>query len=123
MIDTTQIGGLFTLFLTDPLRAFAFISDITQIDTDTWENLGTKCEQIETMILQLLSNNQQLDPSYKKFIQDEFLALYCARFILMSVLLENHVAFKDTKVIYIDRISLELIHHCLHSKNEVLKQT
>lgn len=90
---------MFTLFLTDPLRAFAFISDITQIDTDVWEELGYQSEQIEGLILEVLNTDESLHESYKKFLQDEFLAIFLARFIFMATLLDNHVAFKDLKVV------------------------
>ncbi|KAJ3270720.1 hypothetical protein HDV01_007476 [Terramyces sp. JEL0728] len=62
--DTTQIGSLFSLFLHCPVKAFAFISDLTQIQKEVWETSITKIEQIEQFISDLIGQDQNLGTFY-----------------------------------------------------------
>lgn len=54
--DTTQVGGLFTLFLHAPLLAFSFISGISQISPDTWEQCAGLISQAEGKIAELMAS-------------------------------------------------------------------
>jgi hypothetical protein len=97
--DTTQIGSLFSLFLHSPIKAFAFVSDISTIEPPVWDQTVTLIETTEKLIADLMEQDQQLDKSYKKFSQDDFLCQFCVRFVLCSAILNSHSAFKDPKVI------------------------
>ena len=52
--DTSQVGGLFTLFLHAPVLAFSFISGITEISPDTWEQCTGLITQAEGKIAELM---------------------------------------------------------------------
>ncbi|KAJ2993710.1 hypothetical protein HDV02_002113 [Globomyces sp. JEL0801] len=58
--DTTQIGSLFSLFLHCPVKAFAFISDITQLTPQIWEKSISIIEQTEKLIADLLDQDESL---------------------------------------------------------------
>ncbi|KAG0022331.1 hypothetical protein BGZ80_000530 [Entomortierella chlamydospora] len=53
--DTSQVGGLFTLFLHAPLLAFSFICGIDQISPDTWEQCSGLITQAEGKIAELMA--------------------------------------------------------------------
>jgi hypothetical protein len=55
MIDTSQVGGLFTLFLHAPLLAFSFICGIEEISPDTWEQCSGLITQAECKIAELMA--------------------------------------------------------------------
>lgn len=55
--DTTQIGSLFTLFLHVPIKAFAFISNITQLSTELWNDCNTKLGLVEKTISDVVEAN------------------------------------------------------------------
>ncbi|KAI8903767.1 protein SCAI [Gorgonomyces haynaldii] len=95
--DTTPLGGLFTLFLHCPIKAFAFFSDITQCSPEIWSQGLVHLNETEKQISDMLETDEQLDKSYKKFMQDDFLRQFCVRFVLCSVMLQGHVNFKDPK--------------------------
>ncbi len=54
LVDTTQIGSLYTLFLHAPLKAFTFVSDVTEMPADTWIRCRAQMNQVETVILAAL---------------------------------------------------------------------
>jgi hypothetical protein len=101
--DTTQVGSLFTLFLHCPVKAFAFVSELTQIGSVLWDQIVVDIEKLERFIIRLLEKDATLgnilliDKSFSRFIQDDFLAVFMARFVLMNVLLKNHGQFNDPK--------------------------
>lgn len=97
--DTTQIGSLFSLMLHAPTKAFCFISDVGQVSAETWEKLGVLMTALERTIVSILdSNSAQLDKSYKRFLQDDFLRSFITRFVISHVLFTLHSAFKEHKV-------------------------
>lgn len=97
--DTTQIGSLFTLLLHAPLKAFSFISDITQISTGMWTSCSSAMQSVETCVVGVLNENaEKLDKSYRRFLQDDFLRQFVVRFIVGWVLLNGHTAFTEHKV-------------------------
>lgn len=55
--DTTQLGSLFTLFLHSPPKAFAFVSDITQMNTTVWTQVVSLVESIEKLIVDLMDQD------------------------------------------------------------------
>ncbi|KAI8919103.1 protein SCAI [Powellomyces hirtus] len=93
--DNTQIGSLFTLFLTIPIKAFAFISDLTEVSKDTWENCSRAIRETETLVGELLDGEAALDPSHKRFLQDDFLRQFMIRFVIADAILHAHTSFKD----------------------------
>lgn len=97
--DTTQIGSLFTLLLHAPLKAFAFISDITQCSGDSWSGLVSAMTALEGCVVGVLNEHAAvLDKSYRRFLQDDFLRQFVVRFIIGHVLLCSHTAFSEAKV-------------------------
>ncbi|GJJ75156.1 hypothetical protein EMPS_07514 [Entomortierella parvispora] len=94
--DTSQVGGLFTLFLHAPLLAFSFISGIAQISPDTWEQCAGLITQAEGKIAELMAA-ASLDKSLRRFLQDEFLRQFMIRFALCHIILKAHVAFTEPK--------------------------
>ena len=56
----TQIGSLFTLFLHSPLKAFAYISEATEMAGDTWSQAISRVEAIEMAIMDSLEKNDGL---------------------------------------------------------------
>ncbi|KAG0028881.1 hypothetical protein BGZ82_008221 [Podila clonocystis] len=94
--DTTQVGGLFTLFLHAPLLAFSFISGISQISPDTWEQCAGLISQAEGKIAELMAS-APLDKPLRRFLQDEFLRQFMIRFALCHIILKAHVSFTEPK--------------------------
>ncbi|KAF9304964.1 hypothetical protein BGZ74_011871 [Mortierella antarctica] len=94
--DTTQVGGLFTLFLHAPLLAFSFISGISQISPDTWEQCAGLISQAEGKIAELMAS-APLDKPLRRFLQDEFLRQFMIRFALCHTILKAHVSFTEPK--------------------------
>ncbi|KAF9572220.1 hypothetical protein EC968_010158 [Mortierella alpina] len=94
--DTSQVGGLFTLFLHAPLLAFSFICGIEQISPDTWEQCTGLITQAEGKIAELMAT-APLDKSMRRFLQDEFLRQFMIRFALCYIILKAHVAFTEPK--------------------------
>ncbi|KND01855.1 uncharacterized protein SPPG_03645 [Spizellomyces punctatus DAOM BR117] len=93
--DNTQIGSLFTLFLHAPVKAFAFISDLTEIAKDVWEKCIAQISTVETIIGDLFDKEPALDNTYKRFLQDDFLRQFLIRYVLCDALLHAHNSFKD----------------------------
>lgn len=56
----TQIGSLFTLFLHSPVKAFAYISELTEMAADTWPQCITKVNELEEMITEILEKSTTL---------------------------------------------------------------
>ena len=99
--DTIQIGSLFTLFLHAPIKAFAFISETTQINAQTWTQCVSQMNTVEKVISDLFEKNiEQVDKSFKRFFQDDFLKGFICRFILNHVLFSLHNYFKDLNVFF-----------------------
>ncbi|KAG0334729.1 hypothetical protein BG004_000289 [Podila humilis] len=94
--DTTQVGGLFTLFLHAPLLAFSFICGISQISPDTWEQCLGLISQAEGKIAELMAS-APLDKPLRRFLQDEFLRQFMIRFALCHIILKAHVSFTEPK--------------------------
>ncbi|KAG0328975.1 hypothetical protein BGZ99_003839 [Dissophora globulifera] len=94
--DTSQVGGLFTLFLHAPLLAFSFICGIEQISPDTWEQCSGLITQAEGKIAELMAT-AALDKSARRFLQDEFLRQFMIRFALCYIILKAHTAFTEPK--------------------------
>ncbi|KAK3840303.1 MAG: protein SCAI [Linnemannia elongata] len=94
--DTSQIGGLFTLFLHAPLLAFSFICGIAQISPDTWEQCTGLITQAEGKIAELMAA-APLEKPLRRFLQDEFLRQFMIRFALCHTILNAHIAFVEPK--------------------------
>ncbi|KAF9538366.1 hypothetical protein EC957_006881 [Mortierella hygrophila] len=94
--DTSQIGGLFTLFLHAPLLAFSFICGIAQISPDTWEQCTGLIAQAEGKIAELMAA-APLEKPLRRFLQDEFLRQFMIRFALCHTILNAHIAFTEPK--------------------------
>ncbi|KAJ3215228.1 hypothetical protein HDU67_000715 [Dinochytrium kinnereticum] len=95
--DTTQIGSLFTLFLHSPVKAFSFVSDASEMSSDTWKKCASIITSVEKMIYDLLETNTSIDKSVKRFLQDDFLRQITIRFVLSTILLQSHSSFKEPK--------------------------
>ncbi|TPX50258.1 hypothetical protein SeLEV6574_g01006 [Synchytrium endobioticum] len=94
--DTTQVGSLFTLFLHCPVKAFAFVSDATQMSADTWTRCVSQIAAIERCVQDLFeAQTESIDKSFRRFYQDDFLRLLLIRFVVCSTVLSMHNAFKD----------------------------
>ncbi|KAF9921451.1 hypothetical protein FBU30_008494 [Linnemannia zychae] len=94
--DTSQVGGLFTLFLHAPLLAFSFICGIEQISPDTWEQCTGLIAQAEGKIAELMAA-APLDKPLRRFLQDEFLRQFMIRFALCYTILNAHNSFVEPK--------------------------
>ncbi|KAH6560057.1 hypothetical protein BASA50_003204 [Batrachochytrium salamandrivorans] len=95
--DTSHIGGLFTLFLHAPVKGFTFVCDQSQLSTDIWSQCVVHSDATEKLITELIEKDTNIDKSYKRFTQDDFLRNFVVRYILCYLILEHHVAFKDAK--------------------------
>ncbi|KAI8824112.1 protein SCAI [Fimicolochytrium jonesii] len=93
--DNAQIGSLFTLFLTTPIKAFAFISDITEVSKEVWEKCSGLVKETEILVGDLLDLSTELDAAYKRFLQDDFLRQFLIRFVITDAILHLHSSFKD----------------------------
>ncbi|CAG8644976.1 12924_t:CDS:10 [Funneliformis caledonium] len=94
--DTPQIGSLFTLFLHAPLLGFAFISDLGQISSETWEKCVNLVSEAELKIVELF-NSSNIEKPLKRFLQDDFLRQFLVKFVLCQSILKAHIAFKEEK--------------------------
>ncbi|KAJ3183275.1 hypothetical protein HDU85_002301 [Gaertneriomyces sp. JEL0708] len=95
--DNTQIGSLFTLFLHAPVKAFAFISNVTEADQETWDKCITLITDIENTIADLFEKEERLDFAYKRFLQDDFLRQFLTRYVFCDAILHAHTGFKDSQ--------------------------
>jgi len=97
--DSAHSGGLFTLFLHSPIKAISFISDITEMANEKWNECKTKIKEIENLISELYNAQAtptgNLDKSYKRFIQDDFLKQILVRYILCCNVLQFNEQFKE----------------------------
>jgi len=97
--DSAHSGGLFTLFLHSPIKAISFISDITEMANEKWNECKTKIKEIENYISDLYNAQAtptgNLDKSYKRFIQDDFLRQILVRYVLLCNVLQFNEQFKD----------------------------
>ncbi|KAL6601207.1 hypothetical protein LY90DRAFT_668791 [Neocallimastix californiae] len=97
--DSAHSGGLFTLFLHSPIKAISFISDITEMANDKWNECKNKIKDIENYISDLYNaqatSTGNLDKSYKRFIQDDFLRQILVRYVLCCNILQFNEQFKD----------------------------
>ncbi|KAG4099605.1 hypothetical protein H8356DRAFT_1076203 [Neocallimastix lanati (nom. inval.)] len=97
--DSAHSGGLFTLFLHSPIKAISFISDITEMANEKWNECKTKIKEIENYISDLYNaqatSTGNLDKSYKRFIQDDFLRQILVRYVLLCNVLQFNEQFKD----------------------------
>jgi hypothetical protein len=90
--------SVLTLFLHAPVRAFCLVSNLTQTTQETWAQLTTMFVQLEREVTERLVS-VRLDASYKRFIQDDFLRAFVARFIIAHFLLVAHKEFKPEHMI------------------------
>ncbi|EGF83974.1 hypothetical protein BATDEDRAFT_34022 [Batrachochytrium dendrobatidis JAM81] len=95
--DTTHIGGLFTLFLHAPVKGFTFVCDQSQLSPDIWSQCVVHADATEKIITDLIEKDVNIDKSYKRFTQDDFLRNFIVRYIFCYSILEHHNAFKDPK--------------------------
>jgi hypothetical protein len=97
--DSAHSGGLFTLFLHSPIKAISFISDITEMANDKWNECKTKIKEIENYISDLYNAQATptgtIDKSYKRFIQDDFLRQILVRYVLCCNVLQFNEQFKE----------------------------
>ncbi|TPX36317.1 hypothetical protein SmJEL517_g01484 [Synchytrium microbalum] len=94
--DTTQIGSLFTLFLHCPVKAFAFVSDATQVSADTWTRCVAQMAAVERTVEDLFEAQiESIDKAFRRFYLDDFLRQFMVRFVVCHVILSMHTAFKD----------------------------
>jgi len=97
--DSAHSGGLFTLFLHSPIKAISFISDITEMANDKWNECKNKIKEIESYISELYNAQAtptgNLDKSYKRFIQDDFLRQILVRYVLCCNVLQFNEQFKE----------------------------
>jgi hypothetical protein len=59
----TQIGSLFTLFLHSPVKGFAYISEATEMASETWSQTISRVEAIEFAIIEGLEKNDSIGKS------------------------------------------------------------
>ncbi|KAJ3254435.1 hypothetical protein HK103_007153 [Boothiomyces macroporosus] len=71
-------------------KAFCFVSNIKQLKPNQWQYAMDKLKEIELYIISLLQRNE-IDFSFKAFVQDEFLAQYITRFIFCRIVLQAHL--------------------------------
>ncbi|KAL2916941.1 hypothetical protein HK105_203373 [Polyrhizophydium stewartii] len=95
--DVAQVGGLFTLFLHAPIKAFAFVSDLSVLSPDIWSQCVFHADATEKLIAELIEKDAIIDKSFKRFAQDDFLRNFMVRFILCHAILSHHTAFKESK--------------------------
>jgi len=97
--DSAHSGGLFTLFLHSPIKAISFISDITEMANDKWNECKAKIKDIENYISDLYNAQATptgtIDKSYKRFIQDDFLRQILVRYVLCCNVLQFNEQFKE----------------------------
>ncbi|KAI8813806.1 hypothetical protein BJ742DRAFT_787519 [Cladochytrium replicatum] len=94
--DTTQIGNLFTLFLHSPVKALAFVCNVTETATETWTKSIALMQSAESIAFELLNApTANIDKSFKRFLQDDFLGQFIVHFLISSALLQSHSSFKD----------------------------
>ncbi|KAJ3035830.1 hypothetical protein HDV00_003365 [Rhizophlyctis rosea] len=96
--DTTQIGSLFTLFLHAPVKAFAFVSDTTEMSAEVWNKCVVHIQGVEKTIADIFEKEaNNLDKSYRRFLQDDFLRQFLVRFVLADAILHSHNSFKEAQ--------------------------
>lgn len=121
LLDQSQRGSLFTLFLNNPLMAFLFVSGLSSMRRGLWEKCQDYLRKINRDIAQLLTHSRSIgtawpapaqpargvwaflnpaffafctDQSFLQFFGDEFLRLLLTRFIFCSATMRMHKIFR-----------------------------
>ncbi|KAI9034332.1 protein SCAI [Hyaloraphidium curvatum] len=98
IVDSAQIGNLFTLFLHCPIKAFSLLCSFETLSSQTWDKCLALFTAIEDHIADLLARDDPaIDKAYRRFAQDDFLKQFIVRFIFFSALLPLHTAFDKPK--------------------------
>ena len=92
----TQIGSLFSLFLYSPVKAFAYVSEASEMAADTWTQCIARVEAIESLILESMEKSETLEKSIQRFLKDDFLCQFLVRFMFCKTLLHKHVGFTES---------------------------
>ena len=79
--DSAHSGGLFTLFLHSPIKAISFISDITEMANEKWNECKTKIKEIENYISDLY--NAQATSTGNLGIYNTFIIIILILLILL----------------------------------------
>ncbi|XP_028394709.1 protein SCAI-like [Dendronephthya gigantea] len=96
--DTLRKGNVFTLFLHNPLVAFLYVCNITNIQVGLWEQCCQQLRGFEGDLIRLFTKlSKVVDISYIQMIDDEFLALMIRRFIFCYYVTRQHRAFKGVE--------------------------
>ncbi|KAJ3381675.1 hypothetical protein HDU84_004908 [Entophlyctis sp. JEL0112] len=94
---TAQVGSLLTLFLHNPLKAFAYVNEISFDQAEVWAKCQIVLTSLEKLVGDALEASETLDKSFKRFMQDDFLRQIIVRYALCCGILYSHVGFKEAK--------------------------
>lgn len=95
--DAANTGSLMTMFLYSPLIAFCHLADITELTPEVWTQLSEKFHSLEETIVEALATHAGVHADVKRFLQDDFLRLLVARYVLCYMVISAHRLTKDPK--------------------------
>lgn len=58
--DISTYGNMFTLFLTSPIKALLFLSDVREIDQELWNHVKLFMNDTEEIIAAMLESSVEL---------------------------------------------------------------
>ena len=94
--DPTRTGNLFSFFLSDPLNAFLFISDIPLISSSTFHQCHARLSSGFIDIEAALDSSATLPDSLLFMLTDPILRTFIIRFLFCFVALSYHLHFKTS---------------------------
>mmetsp|Transcript_127969 Transcript_127969/g.190641 ORF Transcript_127969/g.190641 Transcript_127969/m.190641 type:complete len:565 (+) Transcript_127969:22-1716(+) len=110
-----KIGNLFTLFLCDPLSAFCYVMNKTNISKEILVKANEKKENFLSAILVLIQTQPGIDPALLLFSQEDFLRKFIQNYIFCVATLLYHKKFQSSRGKYWPKITPslpnELFHH------------
>ncbi|XP_063372690.1 protein SCAI [Cydia amplana] len=92
--ENKQQGNLFTIFLTTPLTAFAYICDIHTMSLNHWDRAQGFVDTFMAEASQIVTRSR-IDIMYIMFMGDDYLRLLLLRFVFCEVTLRLHRAFRS----------------------------
>ena len=89
-----KIGNLFTLFLSDPLGAFCFVTNKRNISTELYDKATKKKDEALAAMLQVIQSQPDMDPAFSLFLQEEFLRRFILNYVFCMATLMYHKKFQ-----------------------------
>ena len=98
--DSRQVGSLFTLFLHSSILGYCTLCRFKSLDDERWNQIVMTCTLIDLQIQrQLEQMDNELDPSIRAFMADDFTRLIFIRFIFCHYALMSETGDEKVSIV------------------------